>query len=115
MFRTGIFSFLGLAAALFITPAEAGAQQPHPVFAWKGNEYLFEVRAGGDSIQLTGYRAIGSKWQLVGTTRIADGQRAPAHGFLQRIWFEGRKIGTVVADLSDPWWRYYPAEDKEPD
>ena len=104
---------IGLAVSLVIMAvAQAGDRGPHPVRGWKGNSFLFEVQPQGDVIQLVGYRAIGHKWQMVGTTRISKGQRAPAGGFLQQIWFNGRPLGHVEADMSDPWWRYYPAEDR---
>ncbi len=92
--------------------AEAGNRGPHPVFGWNGNEYLFEVQERSGVIQLTGYRAIGAKWQLVGTTTIRAGQTAPDRGWLQRVWFKGERLGKVEADLSNPFWRYYPADDR---
>lgn len=104
---------VALATMLFASAVEAGVQRPHPVFAWKGNQYLFDVKPVGNVVYLTGYRALGSKWQFVGTTRIQDGQKVPRQGFLQRIWFQGQPIGTVVADMSNPWWRHYPADDRE--
>lgn len=108
-----LWASMGLCAILLTAPVEAGVQRPHPVFAWKGNQYLFEVKPAGGTVYLTGYRALGSKWQLVGTTRIRKGQKAPQHGFLQRVWFQGQRIGTVIADMSNPWWRHYPADDHE--
>lgn len=113
MLRSTVLAALFLGLAIVCAPvAEAGNRGPHPVFAWKGNEFLFEVKPHGKLIYLTGYRAVGSKWQLVGTTTIRKGQRAPEHGFLQDIWFGGRRLGQIEADLSNPWWRYYPGEDR---
>jgi hypothetical protein len=114
-FRKGLLASLALAAVLFADAVHAGIQQPHPVFAWNGNQYLFEVKRVGGTTYLTGYRALGQKWRLVGTTQIREGQQAADQSFLQRIWFHGQKIGTVVADLNDPWWRYYPGEDTTPE
>lgn len=92
--------------------AEAGNRGPHPVFGWNGNEYLFEVQRRGAVTHLTGYRAVGVQWQLVGTTTLRPGQTAAESGWLQRVWFQGKRLGGVEADLSNPYWRRYPAEDR---
>jgi hypothetical protein len=109
-----LLAALGLAVGLVAASlAQAGDRLgPHPVRGWNGNQFLFEVQPHGDVTHLVGYRAIGHKWQLVGTTRIHKGQRAPAGGFLQQIWFHGRPLGHVRADMSNPWWRWYPSEDR---
>jgi hypothetical protein len=104
-----------LSAAIGLTlvsGAAAGNMGPHPVFGWNGNEYLFEVKPRGKVTHLTGYRAVGVQWQLVGTTTIRQGQKAPEAGWLQRVWFQGKRLGSVKADLSNPYWRRYPAEDR---
>lgn len=104
-----------LAAAFAIVAAggaEAGNMGPHPVFAWNGNQYLFEVSPKGGSTVLTGYRAVGPQWQMVGTTTIRPGQTAAERGWLQQVWFQGERLGSVKADLSNPFWRRYPAEDR---
>ena len=103
----GLAVFIAMAAI-----AHAGDRGPHPVRGWKGNKFLFEVQPQGEVIYLVGYRAIGHKWQMVGSTRITKDQRTPSRGFLQQIWFNGRPLGYVEADMSNPWWRYYPAEDR---
>ena len=97
---------------LWSASAMAGDRGPHPVFAWNGNEFLFEVKPRGSVTYLTGYRAIGDKWQQVGSTTIRKGQRAPKSGFLQDIWFRGKRIGSLAADMSNPYWRRYPADDR---
>ena len=111
MGRLFLLAAIGLAMSL-VTAAPAGERGPHPVRGWNGNSFLFEVQPQGDVIHLVAYRAIGHKWQMVGATRIRQGQRAPAGGFLQEIWFKGRPLGHVEADMSDPWYRYYPSEDR---
>jgi hypothetical protein len=106
---------LGLAAAVVLAlhgPALAGTRGPHPVVAWNGNEFLFEIKREGPVTYLSGYRSVGPQWQYVGTTRLKPGQRVAESGFLQRIWFQGRRIGVVEADLSSPFDRRYPAEDR---
>ncbi|MGE0212375.1 MAG: hypothetical protein AB7S41_11820 [Parvibaculaceae bacterium] len=100
------------AVSVAASAAWAGNRGPHPVFAWNGNEYLFEVNGGQALTRLTGYRNVGGKWQMVGTTTIQKGQRTAEKGFLQRIWFKGKRIGSVEADLSNPYWRRYPSEDR---
>jgi hypothetical protein len=98
--------------ALAPSPADAGDRGPHPVIGWGGNRFLFEVEREGDHTRLTGYRAVGTQWQLVGTTTIRKGQKAPERGFLQTIWFKGKRLGAIEADMDNPFWRYYPAEDR---
>ena len=111
MRKASLIAALALAIIALPVSAEAGDRGPHPVKGWKGNSFLFEVQPQGDVTILVGYRAIGHKWEMVGSTRIAKGQRAPAgYGFLQQIWFYGRPMGYLEADMSDPWWRYYPSE-----
>ena len=114
MGRPSLFASIGLAMSLVMPVlAQAGDRGPHPVRGWNGNSFLFEVQPQGDVIHLVAYRAIGHKWQMVGATRIGKGQLAPAGGgFLQQIWFNGRPLAPVEADMSNPWWRYYPAEDR---
>jgi len=113
MRRLSLFAAIGLTFSLVVTAAaEAGDRGPHPVRGWKGNSFLFEVQPQGDVIHLVAYRAIGHQWELVGSTRISKGQRVPGSGFLQQIWFNGRPLGHVEADMSNPWWRRYPAEDR---
>jgi len=104
--------FVLLTFLLGTATAVAGDRGPHPVVGWNGNEYLFEVQPRGEVIHLTGYRAVGVQWQLVGTTALRPGQKEAEQGFLQRIWFKGKRLGKVEADLSNPFWRRYPAEDR---
>lgn len=92
--------------------AQAGSMGPHPIRGWNGNQFLFEVQPQGDSTQLIAYRAIGQKWERVGSTRIHRGQSAPAGGYLQQIWFHGQPLGHLRADMSDQWYRWYPGEDR---
>jgi len=105
-----------LALASFSLPsldAAAGSRGPHPVIGWGGNRFLFEVEPEGKIIRLTAYRAAGaSMWQLVGSTTIRKGQKAPERGFLQEIWFKGPRLGKLEADMDNPYWRYYPGEDR---
>jgi hypothetical protein len=108
-----LLAALTLAVGLMAAPvALAGDRGPHPVRGWNGNQFLFEVQPQGDVIHLVGYRAIGHQWEMVGTTRIHAGQRAPAGGFLQEIWFHGRHLGHVEANMSDPWYRHYPRRER---
>jgi hypothetical protein len=101
---------VGLMAASIVQASDRFG--PHPVRGWNGNHYLFQVQPQGDGIQLIGYRAIGHQWERIGVTRIHAGQRAPAGGFLQDIWFHGRHLGHVRADLSNPMYRYYPRRER---
>jgi hypothetical protein len=105
---------IGLALALILSAgtADAGNRGPHPVIGWNGNEFLFEVKHQGGTTYLSGYRAVGPQWQYIGTTKLRKGQRVAESGFLQRIWFKGKRLGAVEADLSNPFWRRYPAEDR---
>jgi hypothetical protein len=104
-----------LALASFSLPgldAAAGSRGPHPVIGWGGNRFVFEVEPEGNITRLTAYRAAGSMWQLVGTTTIRTGQKAPERGFLQKIWFKGPRLGLLEADMDNPYWRYYPGDDR---
>jgi hypothetical protein len=104
-----------MAAASLALPgldAAAGSRGPHPVIGWGGNRFLFEVEPEGTITRLTAYRAAGAMWQLVGTTTIRKGQKAPERGFLQKIWFKGPRLGVLEADMDNPYWRYYPGEDR---
>jgi hypothetical protein len=105
-----LLAALTLAVGLMAAPIAQASERfgPHPVRGWYGNQFLFQVQPQGDVIYLVGYRAIGQLWERVGTTRIHAGQRAPAGGFLQDIWFHGSPLGYVEADLSSPFHRYYP-------
>jgi hypothetical protein len=105
-------AILLVAVASLSAAAWAGNRGPHPVFAWNGNEYLFEVKKDDSLTRLTGYRNVGGKWQRVGATTIHKGQRTAEKGWLQKIWFKGQRIGSVEADLSNPYWRRYPSEDR---
>jgi hypothetical protein len=109
-----LLAALTLAVGLMAAPIAQASERfgPHPVRGWNGNQFLFEVQPQGDVIQLVGYRAIGHQWEMVGTTRIHVGQRAPAGGFLQDIWFHGSPLGHVRANLSDPWYRHYPRRER---
>lgn len=109
--RKSLIALVAL-SGLAASAAWAGNRGPHPVFAWNGNEYLFEVKGDEGLTRLTGYRNVGGKWQMVGTTTIHKGQRTAESGWLQQIWFRGKRIGSVEADLSNPFWRRYPAEDR---
>jgi hypothetical protein len=93
------------------TLAEAGNRGPHPVIAWKGNEYLFETKQANGATFLSGYRSVGHQWQYVGTFKA--GEAKASGGFLKRIWLNGKRVRMVEADLSNPYWRRYPAEDHE--
>jgi hypothetical protein len=95
-------------SGLFAPGAAADGGGLHPVFAWHGNEFLFEVRRDGALTRLTGYRALGERWERVGSTTIRDGQRGAEQGFLQKIWFNGRRIGALRADMNNPFWRVLP-------
>jgi len=89
--------------ALMAGPAIAATQ---PVYAWNGNQYVFDVQRQGSVTYLTGYRAVGSGWRRVGTTTLRAGQRAPeGGGFLQQVWFNGRKAGTTDADFNSDLFR----------
>jgi hypothetical protein len=109
-----LIASLGLAMALLATPIAQASERfgPHPVRGWNGNQFLFEVQPQNDIIYLVGYRAIGRQWEMVGSTTIHRGQRTPERGFLQEIWFHGRHLGYLEADMSDPWWRWYPRQER---
>ena len=108
-----------LAAAAAVTAvlpaidAWAGSRGPHPVRGWGGNRFLYEVEPQGNHIRLTAYRAAGSKWELFGTTAIRRNQKAPDNGLVQKIWFRGARLGSVEADMDNPFWRAYPGDDHE--
>jgi hypothetical protein len=112
MRRLSLFAATLALALVLAAVAEAGDRGPHPVRGWKGNKFLFEVQPQGDVTYLVAYRAMGHQWERVGSTRISKGQRAPGGGWLQEIWFKGRPMGHLEADMSNPWWRRYPAEDR---
>ncbi len=112
-----IFTVLAAAGAAiliaFTLAANAGNLVSHPVIGWGGNQFLFVVKPEGDHIRLTAYRAAGSMWQRYGTTTIRRGQKAPEHGFVQDIWFKGKRIGSLEADMNNPFWRAYPGDDRD--
>lgn len=92
-------ALLGLGLLSGVAAAEP--RGPYPIHGWNGNEYLFAVDPRGSVTYLTGYRAVGSQWRRVGTTTLQPGQTRADGGFLQRAWFEGRKLGTAnIDDLS---------------
>ena len=100
-----------LAAASATGPTLAAGMGLHPVRGWHGNEFLFEVTRSGHRTHLTVYRALGTKWERIGATTLAKGQRRPQGGFLQKIWFKGRKLKSIRADMGNSWWRYWPGDD----
>ena len=104
-----------MAVAGLVVPAiraDAGSRGPHPVIGWGGNRFLFEVERQGNHIRLTAYRDAGDKWQRYGTTTIGKAQKTPEHGLLQKIWFKGRRLGTLNADMNNPFWRKFPGDDR---
>jgi len=116
MRRRTLIGLAVFAAAVSVLPglgAMAGDLGPHPVRGWGGNRFLFVLEPQGDRIRLTAYRAAGSKWARFGTTTIRHGQKAPEQGIVQKIWFKGPHLGSVKADMQDPFWRAYPGDDHE--
>lgn len=107
--RCFLVAALGLAGLAL--PAEA-AQTLNPVRRWKGNDYLFTVREHGGRVHLTCFRAVGHRWEQIGTTTLRRGQTSSRGGFVQDIWFGGAKRGAIRADLNNPFWRYRPADDR---
>jgi hypothetical protein len=99
----------GLAAA---APAMASDIRSHPVRGWKGNQFLFEVRPEAGGTRLICYRARGAQWERVGTTLLRPGQKKAEQGWIQNIWFNGRKLPPVSADMRNPFWRYYPSQER---
>jgi hypothetical protein len=99
----------GLAAA---SPARASDIRPHPVRAWKGNQFLFEVSQEAGGTRLICYRARGAQWERAGTTLLRPGQKKAEQGWIQNIWFNGRKLPPVSADMRNPFWRYYPSQER---
>ena len=109
----GLLAVMAVAGlAVPAIPADAGGRGPHPVIGWGGNRFLFEVEPEGNRIRLTAYRDAGDKWQRYGTTTIRKGQKTPEQGLLQKIWFKGQRLGTVDADMDNPFWRKYPSDDR---
>jgi len=116
MRRRTLIALAASAAAAAVLPgldAMAGSLGPHPVRGWSGNRFLFEVEPEGHHTRLIAYRAIGSKWERFGTTSIRQGQKASEHGIVQKIWFRGARLGSVKADMHNPFWRAYPGDDHE--
>ncbi len=116
MRRRTLIGLAVIATATTVLPvfdAFAGGRGPHPVRGWGGNRFLFEVEREGDHTRLTAYRDQGSKWELFGTTAIRLGQKAPENGTVQKIWFRGARLGSVEADMDNPFWRAYPGDDHE--
>ena len=100
-----------VATAAVSGPLGAAGIRLHPVRGWHGNEYLFEVTGRGNATHMTVYRALGSKWERIGATTIRKGQHAPHGSYLQKIWFRGRKLRSIRADMGNTWWRSWPGED----
>jgi len=116
MRRRTLVRLAAIAAAAAVVPSIdvlAGNLGPHPVKGWGGNRFLFEVEPEGGHTRLTAYRDVGSKWQRFGTTTIRHGQKAPENGIVQKIWFRGTPLGSVKADMDNPFWRAYPGDDHE--
>ncbi len=89
-------------------PALAGFAGPHPVLRYGGNEYAFVVTKRNAKTDLVIYRAVGSLWQRIGATSLKAGQRTSNGTPLQNVWFKGRRVRTINADLRNPFYRYYP-------
>jgi hypothetical protein len=95
------------------TAGWAGTMGPHPIRGWNGNEFLFEAFPQPDgSIYYKCYRARGDVWERVGGTTIRKGQKTPDGSWVQKIWFQGAKLGSLRANMDDPFWRYYPGRDR---
>jgi hypothetical protein len=115
MRRRSLVALAVSAAALSVLPrldAMAGTMGPHPIRGWGGNRFLFVLEPDGDRIRLTAYRDVGSKWGRFGTTTISHGQKVAEQGIVQKIWFRGVHLGSIKADMNDPFWRAYPGDDR---
>lgn len=111
--RRSLLHAVAAAAGLAVAaPARASDIRPHPVRAWKGNQFLFEVFKEANGTRLICYRARGTQWERVGTTLLRPGQKKAEQGWVQNIWFNGQKLPPVSADMRNPFWRYYPSQER---
>ena len=112
--KTSIASLaIAAVAAAAISTNLAAAQRSHPVRSWNGNEYLFEITDRGGNRYMNVYRATSAFWRRVGSTRISEGQTQANGSIWQKIWFNGRVMRNVRADMSSSFDRYWPGDDHE--
>ncbi|MDH3742671.1 MAG: hypothetical protein OER56_13850 [Hyphomicrobiales bacterium] len=85
--------------------AEARQNGPHQIIAYNGQEYAFMKLTHGDGTQFKVFRAIGNtSWEYLGSATISD---RSGHGRFSKIYFNGRKAGSVSGDLNLPFYQPY--------
>lgn len=104
---------LSLVAAMFAAAITAGAaslsvparaaERIHPVFQYGGNEFLIRrTPAGYGKVHLYAYRRAGNQWERHTVATIPAHGRPYGNSIPERIYREGRRIGSVRIDLDNP-------------
>ena len=94
-----------LTAIAAATTTQARQNGPHQIIAYNGQEYAFMKLTHGGRNQFKVFRAIrNSTWEYLGGATIGD---RSTNGRYDKIYFNGRKAGSVSGDLNLPFYQPY--------